>query len=114
MAGRRDSFTLLRQQIRWRFAVSMCVFGMLMLLALGVLNARSGRTDSVWLSIVVFGILAVSLVMLLLLPRALGGKIYFWITVAVLVYLPWFGFLQGRRNRRTHALGRSRWRFRRG
>ena len=96
MNGRRDSFTLLREQIRWRFAVSMCVFGMLMLALLGVLNARSGRTDSVWLSIVVFGILAISLAMLMLLPRALGGKVYFWITVAVLVYLPWFGFLQGR------------------
>jgi diguanylate cyclase (GGDEF)-like protein len=96
MKGRGDSFTQLRDYTRWRFALLMCGFGMLMMIALGVLNARSGRTDSVWLSVVVFFVLAGSLTMLLMLPRELGGKIYFWMTAAILVFLPWFGYHEGR------------------
>jgi diguanylate cyclase (GGDEF)-like protein len=96
MKGRGDSFTQLRDYTRWRFALLMCGFGMAMLIVLGVLNFRSGRTDSVWLSIVVFLVLAASLVMLLTVPRELGGKIYFWMTAAILVFLPWFGYHEGR------------------
>ena len=96
MKGRGDSFTQLRDYTRWRFALLMCGFGMVMLLVLGVLNYRSGRIDSVWLSVVVFLILAGSLAMLLMLPRELGGKIYFWMTAAILVFLPWFGYHEGR------------------
>ena len=96
MKGRGDSFTQLRDYTRWRFALLMCGFGMLMMIALGVLNARSGRTDSVWLSVVVFVVLAGSLAMLLILPRELGGKIYFWMTAAILSFLPWFGYHEGR------------------
>jgi len=96
MKGRGDSFTQLRDYTRWRFALLMCGFGMLMMIALGVLNARSGRTDSVWLSVVVFVVLAGSLAMLLILPRELGGKIYFWMTAAILAFLPWFGYHEGR------------------
>jgi diguanylate cyclase (GGDEF)-like protein len=66
------------------------------MIVLGVLNARSGRTDSVWLSITVFLVLAGSLAMLLVLPRELGGKIYFWMTAAILAFLPWFGYHEGR------------------
>ena len=96
MKGRGDSFTQLRDYTRWRFALLMCAFGMLMMIVLGVLNARSGRTDSVWLSVVVFLVLAGSLAMLLTLPRELGGKIYFWMTAAILAFLPWFGYHEGR------------------
>jgi diguanylate cyclase (GGDEF)-like protein len=96
MAALRDSFTLLRERIRWRIAVLMCVFGLLMMIVLGVLNARSGRADSVWLSIVVFGALLACLMMLVLAPRGIGGQIYFWLTAAILIYLPWFGYEQNR------------------
>ena len=96
MKGRGDSFTQLRDYTRWRFALLMCGFGMAMLVLLGVLNLRSGRIDSVWLSVVVFLILLGSLAMLLILPRELGGKIYFWMTAAILVFLPWFGYHEGR------------------
>jgi diguanylate cyclase (GGDEF)-like protein len=70
----------------------MCVFGLVMMVALGLLNASGGRADSVWLSIVVFGVLAACLAMLLVLPQRLGGEIYFWLAVAILIYLPWFGY----------------------
>ncbi|UXI69792.1 GGDEF domain-containing protein [Tahibacter amnicola] len=96
MVQRRDSFTLLRERTRWRIALLMCLFGMGMMVVLGLLNARDGRQDSVFLSIAVFSVLAVCLVMLLALPRSTGGKIYFWITIGVLVYLPLFGLQQGR------------------
>jgi len=96
MKGRGDSFTQLRDYTRWRFALLMCGFGMAMLVMLGVLNFRSGRIDSVWLSVAVFLVLAGSLAMLLILPRELGGKIYFWMTAAILMFLPWFGYHEGR------------------
>ena len=96
MKGRGDSFTQLRDYTRWRFALLMCGFGMTMMIVLGVLNLRNGRADSVWLSIVVFLVLAGSLAMLLMLPRELGGRIYFWMTAAILVFLPWFGYHEGR------------------
>ena len=96
MADRFDSFVALRDQMRWRFAMVMCVTGLFALAVLFVANLQGGRTDSVWLSVVVFAILAVCLAMLLVLPRPLGGKIYHWLAVAILVFLPWFGWHEGR------------------
>jgi diguanylate cyclase (GGDEF)-like protein len=96
MADRFDSFVALRDQMRWRFAMVMCVTGLVALAGLGVANWFGGRTDSVWLSIVVFVILVVQLAMLLTLPRPLGGRIYHWLAVAILVFLPWFGWHEGR------------------
>jgi diguanylate cyclase (GGDEF)-like protein len=93
---RHDSFTALRDQMRWRFAMVMCVTGLFALAVLFVANWHGGRTDSVWLSIVVGSILAACLVMLLVLPRPLGGKIYHWLAVAILVFLPWFGYVENR------------------
>jgi diguanylate cyclase (GGDEF)-like protein len=96
MPHRHDSFIALRDQMRWRFAMIMCVTGLVALAILGIANWRGGRTDSVWLSIVVFCLLVAMLAMLLALPRPLGGKIYHWFAVAILVFLPWFGYLEGR------------------
>jgi diguanylate cyclase (GGDEF)-like protein len=96
MSTRYDSFTALRDQMRWRFAMVMCVTGLVALAILGIANWQGGRVDSVWLSIVVFALLVAMLAMLLVLPRPLGGKIYHWFAVAILVFLPWFGFHEGR------------------
>jgi diguanylate cyclase (GGDEF)-like protein len=96
MRDRYDSFTALRDQMRWRFAMVMCVTGMVALTILLVANWRGGRTDSVWLAIVVLALLAACLVMLLVTPRPLGGRIYHWFAVAVLVFLPWFGYIENR------------------
>jgi diguanylate cyclase (GGDEF)-like protein len=95
-ATHRDSFTTLRERTRWRIAVVLCVFGLLTMVALGVLNARDGRQDSVRLAIAVFVVLAACLAMLLRLPKAIGGRVYFWLSVAILAYLPYFGWQQGR------------------
>lgn len=94
--SRRDSFTLLREFTRWRIALVMNIAGLTMMVALGAINLREGRMDSVRLAVMVFAVLAVCLVMLLKLPKGLGGRIYFWLTVAILVYLPFFGAQQGR------------------
>jgi hypothetical protein len=93
---RRDSLTVLRDLTRWRIAVAMCVAGIAMVLVLGVLNGLSGRADSVWLSVGVGSSLLACLGMLLKLPKELGGRIYFWFTVAILAALPYFGYLHGR------------------
>ena len=96
MSERRDSYAALRDQIRWRFALLLCVTGLTTMVLLGVMNALAGRRDSVWLSVVVFVVLAVCLVMLLKLPRSLGGQIYFWLSVGILAFLPWFGYVENR------------------
>ena len=93
---RHDSFTALRERTRWRVAVVLCVIGLLTMATLWVMNVRGGRSDSVRLAEVVFGALALWLAMLLWLPKGLGGRIYFWLSVAILVYLPYFGWLHGR------------------
>jgi diguanylate cyclase (GGDEF)-like protein len=96
MPERHDSFIALRDRMRWRFATIMCWTGMGALTLLGVANFRGGRSDSVVLSIVVGAILVACLAMLYTLPRPLGGRIYHWLAVAILVFLPWFGYHEGR------------------
>ncbi|HTL15143.1 MAG TPA: hypothetical protein VL251_08615 [Thermomonas sp.] len=96
MPERHDSFIALRDRMRWRFATIMCWTGLAALALLGVANFRGGRSDSVVLSIVVGAILAACLAMLYTLPKPLGGRIYHWLAVAILVFLPWFGWHEGR------------------
>ena len=93
---RHDSFIALRDRTRWRIAVVLCVIGLVTMAALWIMNMRGGRNDSVRLAEVVFVVLALCLGMLLWLPKELGGRIYFWLSVAILAYLPWFGYQHGR------------------
>lgn len=94
--SRHDSFSELRAETRWRVAVLMCSVGLVAMIALGIANWLGGRTDSVHLAIGVFAVLAVCMVLLLTLLHELSGRLYFWLSVAILVFLPYFGYLHGR------------------
>jgi diguanylate cyclase (GGDEF)-like protein len=96
LVTRHDSFTALRDLTRWRAAVLMCTVGLTTMAALWLVNLSGGRNDSVRLAEVVFVVLAICMAMLVWLPKELGGRIYFWLSVAILVYLPYFGYEHGR------------------
>ena len=74
----------------------LCLVEIAALVLLGALNARIGRPESVGLAIGVLACLGVVLVLLLTLPKPLGGQVYFWFTIALLAYLPYFGWSHGR------------------
>jgi len=95
-SSRHDSFTVLRDQTRWRVAMVLSTFGFVTLLLLGLANHASGRGDSVNLAIGAALALALCGLVLLWLPRSLGGRLYFWFTVLLLMYVPYFGYEHGR------------------
>lgn len=94
--SRHDSFSELRAETRWRVAVLMCSVGLTAMVALGIANWLGGRADSVNLAIGVFVILAACMAALLTVSHDLSGRIYFWLSVAILVFLPYFGYIHGR------------------
>jgi diguanylate cyclase (GGDEF)-like protein len=93
---RRDSFTLLRELMRWRVAMVLSVLIFLLLIVLGVINTRLGLEDTAqlaWLSLAVAGgcILA-----LLALPRHRGGTVFFVSIGALLVAVMAYGLYHER------------------
>jgi hypothetical protein len=74
----------------------LCLVEIAALFLLGALDARIGKPESVQLAAVVVGCLAVVLTLLFVLPQPLGGRVYFWFTIALLAYLPYFGWEHGR------------------
>ncbi len=69
---------------------------MLLMLILGTLNTRLGLTDTAVLAWIVLGISAVCFIGLLMLPRRLGGTIFFASMAVLLVAVPAYGLYEGR------------------
>ncbi|MEO8671100.1 MAG: GGDEF domain-containing protein [Tahibacter sp.] len=93
---RRDSFSILRDTMRWRVALVLGSLVMLLMLALATVNSRLGYLDNANLSWVVFGVSGASVIGLLFLPRRLGGTVFFTTVAALLIFVPWFGLQHGR------------------
>jgi diguanylate cyclase (GGDEF)-like protein len=96
MALRRDSFTLLRDTLRWRVAVVLAVLIAGLMVVLGLTNTRLGLADTALLAWVVLAVALASLAGLLLLPRHLGGSLFFAAMVLLLVGVMGFGAHVGR------------------
>lgn len=95
MPLRHDSYSLLRETLRWRVALVLGVLGIVLLATLVVVNMHMGLNDSAVLSGVALAAISVCVVLLLVLPRELGATIYFWTTAAVLLVLPAVGLHHG-------------------
>ena len=93
---RRDSFTLLRDTLRWRVALVLAGLIVGLMIVLGLTNTSLGLQDTARLAWVVLVVAAASLVGLLVLPRHLGGTIFFSAIVALLVATMGFGWYVGR------------------
>ena len=87
----RDSFSILRDVMRWRVALVLAVLLMVLMVALGVLNTTLGYRDTANLAWTILVAIAACLVMLLVLPRRIGGTIFFSVIAAVLVVTVAFG-----------------------
>ena len=88
---RRDSFTLLRELMRWRVALVLSVLIFLLMIVLGSINTRLGFPDTARLAWVVLGIAGGCIAVLLTLPRHLGGTIFFVSIALLLVGVMAFG-----------------------
>ena len=93
---RRDSFTLLRETMRWRVAVVLSALIFVLTLVLGSLNTRLGLDDTALLAWIVAGIAGGSLAMLLLVPRHVGGTLFFVVIALLLIGVIAFGWMHGR------------------
>jgi diguanylate cyclase (GGDEF)-like protein len=93
---RRDSYTILRETLRWRVAMVLSVIVMALCLALGVLNTRLHFGDTALLAWIILGLSAASMVALLKLPRQLGGTLFFAMIALSLTGSMFFGQAVGR------------------
>lgn len=88
---RRDSFTLLRELMRWRVALVLSVLIFLLMIVLGTVNTHLGFPDTARLAWIVLGIAGACIAVLLTLPRHLGGTIFFVSIALLLVGVMAFG-----------------------
>jgi diguanylate cyclase (GGDEF)-like protein len=93
---RRDSFTLLRETMRWRVALVLSALILALSLVLGALNTRLGLADTAQLAWIVAGIAFACLAALLALPRHVGGNVFFVTIALLLVGVVAFGYAHDR------------------
>jgi diguanylate cyclase (GGDEF)-like protein len=93
---RRDSFTLLRELMRWRVALVLSVLIFVLMIVLGTINTRLDLPDTAQLAWIVLAIAGACIVALLALPRHLGGTIFFVSIALLLVGVMAYGLHHGR------------------
>lgn len=91
-----DSFSQLRDTFRWRVAVVLAALQVVLMVALGTLNTRLGLPDTALLAWIVLAISAGCLAALFVLPKRLGGTLFFVAILLLLIFVPWFGLQHGR------------------
>jgi diguanylate cyclase (GGDEF)-like protein len=96
MTFRRDSFTLLRETMRWRMSIVLAALILLLSIPLALLNIRLGLADTALLAWIVAGVAAASIAALLLLPRHIGGTVFFVTIALLLIGVVAFGYWAGR------------------
>src|SRR6478752_4261695 len=96
MATYRDSYSILREELRWRVALVLGVLIVVVMVAIGTLNTELGLPDTANLAWGVLAASAACVVALLLLPRGIGGTVFFVAIAAILIVVPAFGLAHGR------------------
>ena len=96
MLIRRDSFSILRANMRWRVGLVLGVLVMVLMIALATLNTQLGLDDTAQLAWIVLIISGISVVGLLVSPRDQGGTVFFTAVAILLVFVPAFGLYHGR------------------
>jgi diguanylate cyclase (GGDEF)-like protein len=93
---RRDSFTLLRELMRWRVAMVLSVLIFVLMIVLGTINTRMGLADTAMLAWITLAIAGGCIAALLALPRHLGGTVFFVSIGVLLVGVMAFGLYHER------------------
>jgi diguanylate cyclase (GGDEF)-like protein len=93
---RRDSFSLLRDTMRWRVALVLGSLIVVLMVVLGITNVRLGLQDTALLAWIVMGVAGLAVGGLLTLPRRLGGTLFFTVIALILVGTMGFGAYIGR------------------
>ncbi|KFN50901.1 GGDEF domain-containing protein [Arenimonas composti] len=97
MSGlRRDSFSLLRETMRWRVALVLSALIFVLCLVLGVLNTRLQLADTAQLAWICAAVAGACIAALVALPRHTGGTVFFVTIAALLVGVVAFGWWHGR------------------
>ena len=96
MAIHRDSYTILRETLRWRVAFVLGVLIVVLMVALGTLNTQLGLRDTANLAWGVLAMATVCIAALIALPRGLGGAMFFMMIAATLLIVPAYGLANGR------------------
>lgn len=91
----RDSFSILRDTMRWRVALVLAVLLIVLMIALGSLNTALGYRDTANLAWMVLASMVACVIALVMLPRRSGGTIFFIVIAAVLVATIGFGWYHG-------------------
>lgn len=92
----RDSYSVLRDRLRWRVALLLAMLIALLMIALGLLNNSLGFHDTALLAWGILGLACGLLVTLALLPRALGANVFFATIALALVAVLALGLHLGR------------------
>ncbi|HET9483032.1 MAG TPA: hypothetical protein VFO79_03675, partial [Xanthomonadales bacterium] len=82
--------------MRWRVALVLGALIIVLMGALGTLNTSLGLADTALLAWVVLGASAAAVAGLLVLPRRLGGTLFFTVVAMVMLVVPAFGWSHGR------------------
>jgi diguanylate cyclase (GGDEF)-like protein len=93
---RHDSFAILRDTIRWRVALVLDLLIVVLMIVLGSLNAHLGLKDTEWLAWSVLAVTCACAAGLLMLPRRLGGTLFFASIAVLLVLVPAYGLVNDR------------------
>lgn len=96
METRYGSYRQLRLRVRWNIALALCLFFIATVLALAVLNRRSGYPAVVAVDLTIGAVLAVCLVLLFVVDKELGGRIFFAVVAVVFAVIPVVSWAQGR------------------
>ena len=93
---RRDSFSLLREEMRWRVAVVLSALIAVLMVVLGSINTRLGLADTALLAWFVLAVVLALMFGLLKLPKHQGGTLFFVTVALLLVLIMAFGHYTGR------------------
>jgi diguanylate cyclase (GGDEF)-like protein len=93
---RRDSFSILRDTMRWRVALVLGAVVMVLMLALGAINTHLGLSDTATLAWAILTVSGACVIALMTLPRRLGGTVFFATIATLLVIVPAFGLYHDR------------------
>jgi diguanylate cyclase (GGDEF)-like protein len=93
MTLRRDSYSILRENLRWRTALQLGALVVVLMVGLGVFNELHDYADTALLAWMVLALVGGCVVALLVLPRRLGGDIFFGALALILVLVMALGWV---------------------
>ena len=94
--ARRDSFSILRETMRWRVSLVLAALIVVLTFSLALLNSRLGLNDTALLAFAISGVASALLVALLTLPRGKGATLFFASIFVLEVATIAFGYFNGR------------------